>query len=45
MDRQSILIQMGDENIETEFVAFAFQFLIGSSIWSGQARQRRHFCY
>jgi len=45
-EHQKKFIQKRHENIETEVVPLLFGFLIGRSISSGQAQQKRDFrCY
>ncbi len=41
---QKIIAQTQNKNIETEAVPFAFRFLIGRSVPSGKAQQKRYFC-
>ncbi len=43
MVNQNFFVQTRDENIETEFVLFAFRFLMGRFVSLGQAEQKCDF--
>jgi hypothetical protein len=42
-EHQKIFVQTRDENIETKFVPFGFEFLMGASIFLQRARQKGEF--